>query len=255
VQGNSHEAFAALKAGLVKLGLNLPDATYESCDAEFLEISKQLEALSQEELLARPAIVDPILDAIGPVLVELVSAAFWSNSLLFFQISMIMIKTHLNHGEYRQCGLGYLHMGSIAAGRFGKVEMGCKIADLAQRFFEKYDDDAYTVGRGETLRALFIGHLQTPMHDQLPILEAAQDASLLAGDRILSLLNLGITAAYKLWSSTDLTEVETFCTDAPVDFSGWHQDLRGGVLLLTIRQYSRYSSSHLLLELLTNLKD
>lgn len=239
VQGNSHEAFAALKAGLVKLGLNIPDANYEACDAEFWQISQRLESMNQEELLARPAVVDPVLNAIGPVLVELVSAAFWSNSLLFYQISMIMITTHLSYGEYRQCGLGYLHLGSIAAGRFGKVEWGCKIADLAQRFFEKYYDDAYTVGRGETLRALFMGHLQTPMADQLPILEAAQDASLLAGDRILCLLNLGITAAYKLWSSTDLTEVESFCTESPVDFAGWHQDLRGGVFLLTIRQYTR----------------
>ncbi|TLD35007.1 hypothetical protein E2P81_ATG11126 [Venturia nashicola] len=239
VQGNSHEAFAALKAGLVKLGLNLPNTTYEACDAEFLQISQRLNSMRQEDLLARPAVVSPVLQAIGPVLVELVSAAFWSNSLLFYQISMIMITTHLTHGEYRQCGLGYLHLGSIAAGRFGMVEWGCKIGDLAQRFFEKYHEDAYTIGRGETLRALFMGHLQTPMVDQLPVLEAAHDASLLVGDRILSLLNLGITAAFKLWASTDLAEVENFCTDAPVDYSGWHQDLRGGVFLLTIRQYTR----------------
>lgn len=239
VQGNSREAFTALKAGLVKLGLNLPDATFEACDAEFLQLSQRLDSMRQEDLLARPAVVSPVLQAIGPVLVELVSAAFWSNSLLFYQISMIMITIHLSHGEYQQCGLGYLHLGSIAAGRFGKVKWGCNIANLAQQFFEKYHEDAYTTGRGETLRSLFMGHLQTSMADQLPVLEAAQDASVLAGDRILSLLNLGITAAYKLWASTDLTEVESFCTDAPVDFSGWHQDLRGGVFLLTIRQYTR----------------
>lgn len=223
----------------MKLGLTLPEATYKACDLQFLELTRRLDSMSQEELLARPAIVDPLLDALGPVLVELVSAAFWSNSLLFFQVTMIMINTHLSQGEYRQCGLGYLHLGSIAAGRFGQVEWGCKIADLAKRYFDKYHDDPYTVGRGETLRVLFMGHLQTPMDDQLEILESAQDASLLAGDRIFSLLNLGITAAYKLWTSTDLTDVESFCTDAPVDFSGWHQDLRGGVFLLSIRQYAR----------------
>jgi tetratricopeptide (TPR) repeat protein len=75
------------------------------------------------------------------------------------------------------------------------------------------------------------------MSDQISVLERAQDASLLAGDRILSLLNLGITAAFKLWSSHDLTEVEAWCHDAPAEFSGWEQDFRGGVFLVSVRQY------------------
>jgi tetratricopeptide (TPR) repeat protein len=82
-----------------------------------------------------------------------------------------------------------------------------------------------------------LGHLQTPFSDQIPILERAQDASVLAGDRILSLLNLGIIAAFKLWSSHDLTEVEGWCHDAPTEFTGWEQDLRGGVILTAVRQY------------------
>jgi hypothetical protein len=110
---------------------------------------------------------------------------------------------------------------------------------MAQRLFEKYHDDPYTVGRGTTLHALFMGHLQGPLRGQITVLERAQDASILAGDRILSLLNLGITAAFKLWSSHDLSEVESFCHDAPVEFPGWEQDLRGGVFLIAVKQYVR----------------
>jgi predicted ATPase len=91
VQGDSHGAFSALKVGLTKLGLSLPDTTFEACDEQFEKTCRLLEATNYDELLARPARVDPVLDAVGPVLVELVSAAFWSNSLLFFQITMIMI--------------------------------------------------------------------------------------------------------------------------------------------------------------------
>jgi tetratricopeptide (TPR) repeat protein len=144
---------------------------------------------------------------------------------------------HIHKGEFRQCGLGYLHFGTIAAGRFGMTKLGCEIGDVSQRLFDKYHDDPYTVGRGETLRAFFLGHLQTSLPDQIPILERAQDASVLAGDRILSLLNLGITAAFKLWSSHDLTEVEGWCHDAPAEFTGWEQDLRGGSVLIAVRQY------------------
>jgi tetratricopeptide (TPR) repeat protein len=133
--------------------------------------------------------------------------------------------------------------------------LGCEIGDLSQRLFDKYHDDPYTVGRGETLRAFFLGHLQTPLSEQIPILERAQDASVLAGDRILSLLNLGIIAAFKLWSSHDLTEVEAWCHDAPFEFQSWEQDLRGGVMLVAVRQYvhamqgkTDYSSAALLLD-------
>jgi predicted ATPase len=91
VQGNSYGAFTALKEGLAKLGLSLPVTTFDACDAQFEKTSRLLKSTDIEELLARPPRIDPVLDAIGPVLVELVSAAFWSNSLLFYQISMIMI--------------------------------------------------------------------------------------------------------------------------------------------------------------------
>jgi predicted ATPase len=91
VQGNSHDAFTTLKAGLAKLGHKLPDTTFEACDALFEKTSRLLKSMDHDELVAQPARIDPVLDAVGPVLVEMVSAAFWSNSLLFFQISLIMI--------------------------------------------------------------------------------------------------------------------------------------------------------------------
>ncbi|KAF2436070.1 hypothetical protein EJ08DRAFT_729277 [Tothia fuscella] len=239
VQGNSYEAFKTLKTGLSKLGVTLPDTTFQRCDAQFEKTSQLLARTNLENLLARRPHIDPILNAIGPVLVELVSAAFWSNSLLFYQISMIMIDIHIKRGEFRQCGLGYLHFASIAVGRFGKTQFGCDVSDLSQQLFDKYQEDSYTVGRGETLRALFMGHLQTPLSEQIPVLERAQDATILAGDRILSLMNLGITAAYKLWSSHDLSEIENFCHDAPLEWVGWEQDFCGGVFLLAVRQYTR----------------
>ena len=65
------------------------------------------------------------------------------------------------------------------------------------------------------------------------------ESSVQAGDRILSLLNLGIVAAFRLWSSYDLAELEAWIEEAPMEFKNWHEDLRGGVFLVSVRQYSR----------------
>jgi tetratricopeptide (TPR) repeat protein len=231
VQGNSIEAFSTIKTGLQRLGLTLPDVTYEQADENFHRILKLLESVPDEELIGRTGQIDPHLDAIGPLLVELASAAFWTDSLLFYQVTMVMIEVHVRRGEYRQCAMGYLHFASIAAGRFGMTVFGCKLSDLSAQMSRKYHDDSYTVGRSETLRSLFMGHLQTPMVEQLVMLEAAQDASVLAGDRILQLLNLGVSAAYKFWSGGDLSEVEAYCNDAPMEMVAWERDLRGGVFI------------------------
>ena len=240
VQGNSIEAFETLKRGLAQLGLTLPSITYAEADENFKRILALLEKVGEGELLGREGgSIDPYLDAIGPLLVELASAAFWTDSLLFYQVTMVMIEVHVRRGEYRQCAMGYLHFASIAAGRFGMTAFGVRLSDLSAKMSEKYHDDSYTVGRSETLRSLFMGHLQTPMAEQLVLLEQAQDASVMAGDRILQLLNLGVSAAYRFWSGGELGEVELFCQEAPSELTAWEGDLRGGVFLVCVRQYVR----------------
>ncbi|KAK3068337.1 hypothetical protein LTS18_000702, partial [Coniosporium uncinatum] len=124
--------------------------------------------------------------------------------------------------------MGYLHFASIAAGRFGMTQFACDIGDIAECLFEIFPDDHYTIGRGHTLLALFIGHLKTHIGAQIPVLQKAMEATVLSGDRILSILNLGICAAFKVWTSHDLSEVEAFVNEAPMEFQNWQQDLRGG---------------------------
>lgn len=238
IQGDSRQAFKALKQCLSGLGLEIPDTSFDECDHEFFELCQLLQTMNYATLLECPC-KDSTLDVIGPVLVELVSAAFWTDSLLFYQTTMIMIRIHIERGAFPQCGLGYLHLASIAIGRFQMTEFGCEIGDLSKRLFHAHATDSYTLGRGQTLHPLFLGHLTTLMRDQLPQLHRAWEATLLAGDKILSLLNLGVSAAFRLWSSFDLAEVEAFCTEAPMEFSDWQEDLRGGPFLISVRQYVR----------------
>ncbi|KAF2402195.1 hypothetical protein EJ06DRAFT_573809 [Trichodelitschia bisporula] len=238
-EGDSQAAFEALRDCLAQLGTVIPETTFEECDEEFLDLCKLLNSTNFDDLVSRPTKIDPMMAALGPVLLEIVSTAFWTNSLRFFQSSMVMMRLHITTGDFPQCGAGYLHFASIAVGRFGTTELGCRVASLAHHLFQKYESASYSFGRGEMLRALFIGHLETHVRDQIEVLDNAMDASILAGDRNLILLNLGITAMFKFWCSHDLTEVEAYTSDAPLEYPGWQGDLRGGVMLTSVRQLAR----------------
>jgi hypothetical protein len=99
VRGDSFGAFQALKDCLSLLGNPIPPTTWEACDAEFQEIYATLQKIDKEELMARQLTKnDQVLLTMGPIFVELLSAAFWSNSLLFYQATLKLVKIHLEGG-------------------------------------------------------------------------------------------------------------------------------------------------------------
>ncbi|KAH7064690.1 putative histidine kinase HHK1p [Macrophomina phaseolina] len=239
MRGDSFAAFEALKQCLTELGVEILEKSWEECDTQFQSLCAVLQKRDREQLLSRPLTDDTKLLAMGAVLVEMASAAFWTDSRLFYQMSMIMVDLHLTRGAFPQAALGYVHLASIAAGRFGMTKFGIEIGDIAKSLFNIFSDDMYTIGRGETLHALFMGHLQTHVREQLPILDRAMNATIISADRILSLLNLGVVACFKLWSAHPISEVESWINESPTEFKDWQEDLRGGVFLVSARQYAR----------------
>lgn len=240
IRGDSFGAFQALKDCLSLLGSPIPPTTWEECDAEFQDLCALLQSTDKEELLSRPpASADRQLMTMGPVVVELLSAAFWSNSLLFYQSALKLVSLHLHRGTVSQVAMGYVHLGSIAGGRFNMIEFAVECGTMAKRLFEMYPDDHYTTGRGQTLRTLFLGHLEAPLSELIPELRHAMDATIYAGDRILSLLNLGVVAHFRLMAAHDAAEVEAWIEESPLEFKNWSRDLRGGVFLVAFKQAAR----------------
>ncbi|KAL2358534.1 putative histidine kinase HHK1p [Cryomyces antarcticus] len=221
VRGDSRGAFQALKQCLADLGIQIQETTWEECDDDFRTVCSKLQATERDKLPARLPSEDRTLLTMGAVLVEMLSAAFWSNSLLFYQMTLKMINLHLQHGTVPQFGLGYVHLASIAIARFDLIDFGLELGGVAKRLFEDYQDDAYTIGRGQTLHSLFIGHLEGHLKDQLPVLDRAMGATVSAG----------AVAATRLWASHDVQEGE--------EQQHWQWDLRGGVFLTAVRQYCR----------------
>jgi hypothetical protein len=171
VRGDSFGAFQALKDCLSLLEFPIPLTTWEECDAEFQEICALLQSIDKEELLSRPLSEDRALTTMGPVAVELLSATFWSDSKLFYQSTLKLIGCHLRWGTVSQVALGYVHLGSIAGGRFNMIEFAIECGTMAKRLFALYPQDYYTIGRGQTLHPLFLGHLEAPVSALLPELE------------------------------------------------------------------------------------
>ncbi|KAI4947363.1 hypothetical protein J4E91_006715 [Alternaria rosae] len=240
IRGDSFGAFQALKDCLSLLNSPIPPTTWEACDAQFQQIYGTLQNIDKEELLKRrPSPDDRVLMTIGPVFIELLSAAFWSNSLLFYQATLKLITVHLEKGTMSQVALAYVHLGTVAGGRFGMTNFAVDMGAIAKRIFEMFPEDYYTLGRGQTLQPMFLGHLEAPVGDLIPSLETALQASLTAGDRILTLLNLGVQAHFRVMASYDVAESEAWIEETPLDMRNWQKDLRGGVFLMAARQYTR----------------
>ncbi|KAL5120883.1 Chk1 protein kinase [Pleosporales sp. CAS-2024a] len=240
VRGDSFGAFQALKDCLSLLGHPIEPTTWEACDEEFQRTYAKLQKVDKNELLARQLTTDnQILLTMGPIFVELLSAAFWSNSLLFYQSTLKLINTHLSGGTIPQVALAYVHLGTIAAGRFQMINFAVDMGVLAKRLLQIYPDDAYTVGRAQSLYPLFLGHLDAPIGDLVPHLEVGLEATISAGDRILTVLNLGVQAHFRVMASHDVAEVEASIEDMPVDVKQWQSEMRGGTFLMASRQYCR----------------
>ena len=81
-EGDSAAAFQALKQCLAALGIDVDDnPSFEKCDAEFERLSLKIQSMDTEEIISRSISPDSNLSAVGAVLVETISAAFWSDRL------------------------------------------------------------------------------------------------------------------------------------------------------------------------------
>lgn len=133
VKGDSSAAFQALTECLADLGLRIPEMSWVDCDKEFHRLRLLLQSTDKNELLTRPLTTDRTLTTMGSVLVEMASAAFWSSALTFYVLSLAMLDTHLNRGNYSQAGVGYVHYASIAVARFGLTAFGLQVGECSRR--------------------------------------------------------------------------------------------------------------------------
>ena len=237
-QGRYGETFEILRTCLTGLGLQLPATTWDDEDANFKKLESKLRQLDRVELVQRPLSEDKAVIAVGTVLSDTLGAAYWYDSLLWYQLVIEYCNTVVNSGNFIQAGVGFNMLGVAAIGRFKDFQLGVMYGEIAQDYYTTFDDP-WSRGRGWTLYTLFLGHFQTPMRNLLPILENALDYSMASGDRFVSILNIGAMALSRFWAGQDMAEIEAFCSYGPEEFEGWEYDMRGGSLTLATRQAAR----------------
>jgi signal transduction histidine kinase/predicted ATPase/serine/threonine protein kinase/DNA-binding NarL/FixJ family response regulator len=236
-KGNSHIAFLNMKRALADLGIEILDTTFEECDKEFHEIVNLVNISDRQLFEGRDAPIDRNLFTTAAVMIELLSAGFWTDDLLFYYLTLKMMRLFLDKGLFPQIAVGFVHLASIAIGRFEMIEQGVELGNTALKLFDLFDTDSYTIGRGVTLHSLFLGHFVSDIADCVPMLERGMEATVLAGDKLVHLLNAGVMCAYKLWSSHNFEEIGAFVQYQFETFPEWPTDLRGGVFLISVRQW------------------
>jgi GAF domain-containing protein len=181
---------------------------------------------------------DPTLAAVGAVLVEATRAALWSDTLTFYQMSLVLVTTYLSSGSFPQSGLGFLDLSLIAISRHNMIEFASDCANIALALIDRWEHP-YTMGRGSTIYSTFVGHIQHPLQQSIELLEESLEYAIQAGDRISTIFNFGLVGSLKFFASENLAEIESFCWYSCQDITSWELDTLGGTILMSIRQIVR----------------
>ncbi|KAL2160034.1 hypothetical protein VTH06DRAFT_1689 [Thermothelomyces fergusii] len=238
--GDSHQALASLKQCLAALDVSLDDCpTMEKCDAEFARLSRKIRETDRARLLSPPpAEGDPMLTSVGAVLAETTSAGWWAGSAAFYQLALLMVETHFRRGAYPQSGMAFLYLAVIALSRHGDVRLATELGSICLELLETSRDPS-TLSRGYMIYANFVGHVQRPIGQLAGQIEGMLDYSMVAGDRIATILSFALAAQLKFYAGENCADLEAFCQYGCEDIPGWHLDTQGGTLLIAVRQVCR----------------
>ncbi|KAJ5974406.1 hypothetical protein N7481_011616 [Penicillium waksmanii] len=237
--GNSTGAFQALKECLKTLDTTIDDEpSFSKCDKEFRRLCEAISTIQTDAIIETAPIEHPTLVAAGAVLMEATNAAFWSDTLTFYQITLVMVDTFLSRGPFSQAGMGFLQLAVISLTRHNAIAFACQCGDLALALITQ-SQDPLTEGRGLALHSTFVDHIQHHIQSSICHLEKALESAIHSGDRSLTILNYGLLATSKFFASENLAELESFCVYSCQDIANWQLDTPGGTILITIRQLCR----------------
>lgn len=237
--GDAEEALACLVQCLKELGVEFDEKpAYEKADAEFERLAVQLQSMERSEIVDSPHTDDPNLASIGAVLADAISAAWWSDCLMFYHLSLVMVNVHLTRGAFPSSGLAFLHLSMVALSRHAMPELAVELGSICLDLLDQ-NRDTLSMARGYMLYANFVGHIHYPLTVAVNQVEGAVEYATIAGDRTSTIMSFGLLAQLKFFASENCGDLEAFCQYGCEDIPNWHQDTRGGTLLIAVRQVAR----------------
>ncbi|KAF4126309.1 Signal transduction histidine kinase [Geosmithia morbida] len=237
--GNVQGVESSLRECLAALGVELDEEpTYDKCDAKFGQLSARVESMDRPALLGLTAAEDRTLSAVGAVLSEATGSAWWSDSLRYYYLALLMLEMHLTRGAFPQSSMAFLHSAVVALCRFGTAPLAVYLASVSQELLQ-HSTDPMTVARGLMLYPCLFGHVAAPMSQTLAQAEDAVDFATNTGDRMSIVLSYGIYALTKLFAHENVADLEAFCQYGCEEIVNWTLDTQGGAVLLVVRQVAR----------------
>ncbi|KAH6656642.1 hsp90-like protein [Truncatella angustata] len=236
--GDSVSALATLKDSLLQLNVDFDaQPTFEKCDAEFMRLTTRIMSMDRSKVMNLPSI-DPSLVVVGAILADACSASFWSDCLDFFNLSLTMLRIHLERGSFPQSGMALLHIGFISISRFNMIEFGVEMGNRCLELFGRLKDP-FSSARGYMIYGLWISHVQVPINLMVNQFEQLVEYAASAGDRISVILSFGLSAQMRFFASENYADLEAICQYCCEEVTGWAQDTRGGTFLIVVRQVAR----------------
>ncbi|ORY64032.1 putative histidine kinase HHK1p [Pseudomassariella vexata] len=237
--GDSQSALSSLKQSLTHLKVNFDDnPTFEKCDAEFMRLSTMIKSMDRMGAMNLAENTGSHLVIVGAILADACSAAWWSDCLDFYSLSLAMIRIHLDQGSFPQSGMAFLHISMIALARFNMIDFAAELGSQCVELLDRLRDP-FSSARGYMIYANFVSHVQIPIGIVVNQLQDAVEFAAGAGDRISVVLSFGLAAQMKFFASENYTDLEATCQYCCEEVPGWHQDSRGGTFLISVRQVCR----------------
>ncbi|KAF2859507.1 hypothetical protein K470DRAFT_258844 [Piedraia hortae CBS 480.64] len=239
-EGKNAAARSVLERMLQDLGVDVsPRPDWRECDAEFQRLIGTMHADSLSMCVGSETPVSRLLNVVGMLFTELLSADLWYDGLSFYRSLLLMLKTYLSIGFFPHVGIAFIYFGGVCIYRFNMANIGLGLGRTGLDIIEAFPNEVYCIGRGLSAYVITLGHLQMQIDDNLPALSRGLNATLAAGDRIVALVSMGVYAAYQVWASKNLADIEAYVDSISEDFPDWNSSLRGGAILMAVRQYAR----------------
>ncbi|KAI0437730.1 putative histidine kinase HHK1p [Xylaria telfairii] len=237
--GDAVSALATLKENLQQLGVDFDtQPTYEKCDAAFLELSQKLMAVGHVKASSLYNGDRPEQMTSGVLLGDAVQAAWWSDTLEFYNLSLALMNMHLREGPMPQSSMAFLYLAMIAISRFNMLDFASALGSQCSELLDAYRDPS-SVARGHMAYLTFISHINTPLCVSVTFCDQSLDYAASSGDRASVILSFGLSVQMKLFASDNVADLESVCQYCCEEIPGWHQDTRGGTLLISVRQVCR----------------
>ncbi|KAF4980620.1 hypothetical protein FZEAL_3433 [Fusarium zealandicum] len=237
--GDSPSALVSLKECLIALGVEMDDdPSLQKCDEKFERLSIQIQTMDRADLVNYKQAEDPSVASIGAVLAETISAAWWSDGLRYYHLTLMMVEMHMERGSYPQSGMAFLYLAMISLSRFHMTQFAVDLGASSQELLYQ-SRDAFSLARGLMLYPMCIGHVHMTMPMIMAQMEDAIEYASIAGDRLSTIMGYGVSAAFKFFSSENCADLEGFCQYGCEEIPNWFFDPRGGSVLVAVRQLCR----------------